>query len=217
MILRGIFLCRDLELKWLYEGQGANFIFPEDWERFQSIIPENERGNLIEAYGRRIHGDLGREGLAFVSHSYSISHPLYFNSLIEMIKAVKAWTQWEGRICQLRQEPLEEIGKYYSLESTIAFAQIENYYFLYHGFLPRDDHLINSKNLQKIAHLPVKIIQGRYDIVCPPISAYELHKALPKSDLQFVMAGHVPADKEMIEALVQATEKFKTIDEINSK
>jgi proline iminopeptidase len=131
---------------------------------------------------------------------------------LEQIRAAKQWTTWEARICSFIQEPLENIGKYYSLDSTIAFASIESHYFQNKGFFPTDDYLLDRNNLKKLRPIPTIIIQGRYDIVCPPISAYELWKGLPHAEFWYAhRAGHVPADEEMIELLVKATEEFKSL------
>jgi proline iminopeptidase len=127
-----------------------------------------------------------------------------------MIKAAKAWSIWEGRIIKLTQDPVENMGSVFgNAHFATAFARIENHYFSHNAFFPRDGFLLEKQNIDKIKHIPTVIVQGRYDICCPPISAHELHKALPESEAHFVLAGHSAGEKEIIRELVNATEKFK--------
>jgi proline iminopeptidase len=90
-----------------------------------------------------------------------------------------------------------------------AFARIENHYFMNNAFFPRDGYLLEKENMSKIAHIPTVIVQGRYDIVCPPFSAYDLHKALPSSEVHYVIAGHSVFEDEIAKKLVETTERFK--------
>lgn len=173
----------------MYEGKGANYIFPEEWDAYEAVIPEDERHNFIEAYGKRLRGELGEE---------------------EMCKAAKAWSIWEGRISKLVQDPWEIVKERFGADKfSLAFARIENHYFTNKGFFPRDGYLLEPENLKKIEHIPMVIVQGRYDVVCPAISAYDLHKALPKSEIVYTLTGHSGFEKEIIDNLVKATEKFK--------
>jgi proline iminopeptidase len=174
----------------MYEGKGANYIFPEEWDRYEECIPPEERNNFVAAYGRRLRGELGEE---------------------EMMKAAKAWSIWEGRISKLVQDPWEKVKEKFGADKfSLAFARIENHYFTNKAFFPRDGFLLEKANLDKIRHIPTTIVQGRYDIVCPAISAHELNKALPHSEIVYTLTGHSGFEKEIIENLVKATEKYKT-------
>jgi proline iminopeptidase len=214
LIIRGVFLCRKKELDWLYEGHGANYLFPKEYERFQSLIPEEERrqSTMIEAYGRRIRGEIGS---------------------IEQERAIKEWITWESSICQFHPEPLEKIQtnfKLYPWESSKAFASIENHYFSSHCFLPgRDEnhpYLVLDRYLRRLTGIPIVIIQGRYDTVCPPSTAFELIQALTRLNISesegrqgaedspvkivSVVGGHNGFEEEMIDAIVQATDSFRS-------
>eukprot|EP01038_Epipyxis_sp_PR26KG_P017115 gene17115-23556_t len=189
LVLRGIFLVREKEIKWFYQGPGASYLFPEDWEEYESAIPVEERGDFVKAYGRRLRGELGEE---------------------EMYKAAKVWSIWEGRTSKLRQDPPEITdGKFGEDKFALAFARIENHYFTNKGFFPRDGFLLEDANIERIKHIPTFIVQGRYDVVCPPISAFELHKKLPDAEFVYTLTGHSAMEEEIKQSLVGATEKFK--------
>eukprot|EP01039_Chlorochromonas_danica_P000043 gene43-46_t len=189
LVLRGVFLLRKKEIDWMYQGPGANFIFPEDWKIYEDYIPPEERNDYIAAYGRRLRGELGEE---------------------EMRKAAKIWSIWEGRISKLEQDKWETVkDKFGADDFSLAFGRIENHYFTNHGFFPRDGFLLEEDNLKKIAHIPTVIVQGRYDVVCPAVSAHDLHVRLPKSELNYTLAGHSGFEVANIAELVKATEKFK--------
>jgi proline iminopeptidase len=121
-----------------------------------------------------------------------------------------AWSLWEGRIAKLIQEPVEALSSSFGDDHyALAFARIENHYFINQVFFPRDGFLIEKANIAKIAHIPTVIVQGRYDIVCPAISAHDLHKAMPQSEVHYVLSGHSGFEKEIAQKLVEATDKFK--------
>lgn len=190
LVLRGIFLVREKEIAWFYQGPGANYLFPEDWSLYEAAIPEAERGDYLAAYGKRLRGELGEE---------------------EMLKAAKAWSIWEGRTSKLVQDPWETVKeKFGSDKFSLAFARIENHYFTNKAFFPRDGFLLEKANIDKIRHIPTVIVQGRYDVVCPAISAYELKQAFPEAEITYTLTGHSGFEREIIENLVKATEKFKT-------
>jgi proline iminopeptidase len=127
-----------------------------------------------------------------------------------MKRAAKAWSVWEGAISKLVQDSPDKIqAKYADDFFSLAFARIENHYFTNKAFFPRDGYLIEKENITKIEHIPMVIVQGRYDVVCPAISAYDLHKAHPKSEIVYTLTGHSGFEKEIIHHLVAATEKFK--------
>jgi proline iminopeptidase len=227
MILRGIFLCRKKELDWLYGGSGANFIFPEDWESYEAAIPEKERNDFIKAYHRRLTGEFGDKEMiraakgtfhfAFLSScssfltffcSFGLSAFLWFPFLSPSL--CLAWSLWEGRSLKLVQDPIESLMSFFGDDHyACAFARIENHYFMNNAFFPRDGYLLEKQNMSKIAHIPTVIVQGRYDIVCPPISAHDLHKALPTSEVHYVIAGHSVFEDEIVKKLIETTERFK--------
>jgi len=114
LVLRGIFLIRDKEIKWFYQGPGAGYIFPAEWEAYETAIPFEERGDYLKAYGRRLRGELGD---------------------VEMKKAAKAWSIWEGRTSKLVQDPWEAVMNRFGADDfSLAFARIENHYFTNKGF-----------------------------------------------------------------------------------
>lgn len=140
LVLRGIFLLRKKEIDWFYQGPGANYLFPEDWSLYENAIPENERNDYVLAYNKRLHGELGKD---------------------EMIKAARAWSQWEGRTSKLIQDPWTKINDKFDDSFSYAFARIENHYFINKGFFPRDGYLLEDEQISKIKHIPTIIVQGR--------------------------------------------------------
>ncbi len=183
MILRGIFLLRRREIQWYYQ-EGANRIFPEAWEKYLDPIAEEERGDLVGAYYRRLTS----------------------SDRDERIKAARAWSMWEGSTSRLVPDPelIERTG-----EATFAeaFARIECHYFINGGFFERDDDLL--ENIDRIAQIPATIVQGRYDIVCPVESAYQLHRAWPGSKLIVApKSGHSALEPEITSHLVEATQEY---------
>eukprot|EP01041_Mallomonas_annulata_P005151 gene5151-10293_t len=191
LVLRGIFLLRQKELDWLYQGPGANFLFPEDWRPYEAAIPEEERGDYMKAYGRRLRGELGET---------------------EMKLAAKAWSIWEGRTSKLVQDPWEAIQDRFGADDfSLAFARIENHYFTNKGWFPRESFLLEKKQIDRIRHIPTVIVQGRYDVVCPAVSAVELKEAFPEAELIVTLAGHSGYETENIKYLVEACETFKKI------
>jgi len=183
MILRGIFLLRRREIQWYYQ-EGASRIFPEAWAKYVEPIPEEERGDLVEAYHRRLTS-IDRD---------------------ERITAARAWSMWEGSTSRLVPDP-DLIARTGHAIFAEAFARIECHYFINGGFFQDDNHLL--ANIDRIAHIPSVIVQGRYDIVCPVQSAYELHQAWPNSKLIIAQqAGHSALEPEITSHLVDATEHF---------
>ena len=187
LVLRGIFLVRKKELDWFYQGPGASFIFPEDWAEYERAIPAEERGDYVAAYGKRLRGELGEA---------------------EMNKAARAWAVWEGRTSKLVQD-LKQDDRYGDATFALAFARIENHYFTNAGFFPRDGFLLEKQNVDKIRHIPCVIVQGRYDQVCPPVTAYDLKQAFPEAELIMTLTGHSGFETEIIDRLCEATERFK--------
>ncbi len=186
LILRGIFLTRRKELEWFYQ-KGASEIFPDFWERYRDQIPEAERGDFMTAYYKRLTSDDEPTRLA----------------------AARAWSVWEGSTSKLF--PSEDLMNHWEGEQeALSLARIECHYFMNNSFFPTENYLI--ENVDKIRHIPTVIVQGRYDVVCPATSAWDLHKAFPEADLQIIPdAGHSISEPGITAALVEATDKFKTM------
>jgi len=183
LVLRGIFTLRREELVWFYQ-EGASFLFPEYWEPYLECIPEVERADLMSAYHRRLTGDDEKEKL----------------------KCAKAWTTWELSTSRLHVDP-DYIAAGEEDKFAIAFARIECHYFVNAGFLKYEGQLIKEAN--KIAHIPTTIVQGRYDVVCPIYTAWDLHKALPSADFIVIPdAGHSMKEPGIAAALVKACDKY---------
>jgi proline iminopeptidase len=183
LILRGIFLVRPQEIRWFYQ-YGAHYFYPEEWERFLAPIPENERHDLVKAYNKRLRSD----------------------DLSVVREAAIAWSSWEGATVKLRKDPT--VVEHFSGDDfAYAFARIENHYFYNNSFFPSDNWIL--ENSYKFAHIPGVIVQGRYDMPCPPISAYELHKAWPKAQFLLIEeAGHSLSEKGISDALLGAVDQI---------
>ncbi|KAF0191971.1 MAG: proline iminopeptidase [Gammaproteobacteria bacterium] len=182
LALRGIFLCRAHEIHWFYQ-EGASHLYPDYWEDFVKPIPEDERGNLVKAYYKRLSGT---------------------DELARMACA-KAWSIWEGRLSTL-QPKKTVIGHFSDPFTAVSLARIECHYFMNESFLAPNQILDNAA---LIADIPGVIVHGRYDVVCPLKSAWELHRAWPKSELKIIPdAGHSATEPGIIDALVRATNQF---------
>ena len=182
LILRGIFLCREHEIRWFYQ-EGASRVFPDYWEDFIAPIPEDERGNLLQAYHHRLTGD---------------------DELARMA-AAKAWSIWEARTASLiaNESIIKHLG---SPHTALSMARIECHYFMNNAFM-RPNQLLEDAG--RIADIPGIIIQGRYDVICPMESAWELHRAWPKSELKIIAdAGHSAMEPGILDALVNASDWF---------
>ncbi|MBD3899028.1 prolyl aminopeptidase [Mycoplasma hominis] len=186
IILRGIFLGRDEDNYWLYQ-KGASYYFPAEYEEYSNFIPKNERDDLINAYYK------------------------YLNSSDQNVaeQAAYHWSKWELGLVTMKKLPnLEEILS--DKKSNLELARLENYYFVNKIFLNDDNFILN--NASKIKEIPTILIHGQFDMDCRPVGAYLLHKALPKSKLWIIPeSGHSGRDGHINEALMQATEYFKTI------
>ncbi len=184
LILRGIFLTRKKELKWFYQ-YGASEIFPDFWERYRDEIPEDERGDMMAAYYKRLTSD---------DHETRVS-------------AARAWSVWEGSTSKLY--PDKNLMEHWEGEDeALALARIECHYFMNNSFFPTENYLL--ENVDKIRHIPTVIVQGRYDVVCPSVSAWELHRAFPEADLQIIPdAGHSVSEKGISAALIEAMDKIR--------
>ena len=184
LVLRGIFMLRREELDWFYQ-KGTDALFPDAWENYLAAIPEVEHGDLMSAYYRRLTSPDRATQLA----------------------AAKAWSVWEGSTSFLLQNPAHIDG---SAEDAfaLAFARIECHYFVNGGFFEHDDQLL--RNAHRIKDIPAVIVQGRYDVVCPARSAWDLHRAWPQADLRIVAdAGHSAFEPGITHELIEATDRFR--------
>lgn len=175
LVLRGVFTMTQAELDWFYTG-GAGRFFPEAWARFTSILTPEEQGDIMQAYHSRIFSD----------------DPAIAN------RAATEWTMWENTLSSI-----ESMGQSHvpNAQFAKAFARIEAHYFKNMGFL-RDDQAIMN-NLDKIQHIPTHIVQGRYDMVCPPHTAYALSKGLARAHLHMVrLAGHAMSETGIVTELL---------------
>ena len=183
LVLRGIFLLRKEELKWFYQD-GSSRIFPEAWQEFVEIIDENERDDLMGAYHRIFNSDDKAKKLA----------------------AAIAWTKWEASTISLSYNPatVEEMS---DPEFALAFALIENHYFINKGWFKNENQLI--ENIDIIRSIPSVIVQGRYDAVCPMKTAWELSEAWPEAEMVVApSSGHTAFEAEITDALIRATDRF---------
>jgi len=185
LVLRGIFLLRKWEIDWFYQRpDGAGALYPDLWEKYVATIPEAERSDMVRAYYRRLTSDDPRI----------------------MRQAAKTWSIWEGATSFLRLNP-DYVAKFQEDDYAAAFARIECHYFINNGFFETHNQLIEQVN--RIRKIPAVIVQGRYDVVCPVKSAWDLHCAWPEADLRIVPdAGHSAFEPGNIHELISATDRF---------
>jgi len=186
LILRGIFTLRKSELDFFYQN-GTSNLFPEEWDKYAAQIPEEERGDMVKAYHKRLFSEDDQTRLS----------------------AARAWSRWEMATSRLNVSP-DDLARANSNDWSNAFARIENHYFINGGFMEQG-HLLKKESIDKIRHIPCIVVQGRYDVVCPATTAYDLKKAWPEVDLQITFAGHSPREEANKAALVAAADKFKTL------
>jgi len=183
LILRGIFLLRPAEIAWFYQ-QGASDLYPDAWEPYRDFIPEAERGDLLHAYHRRLTGDDPQLAL----------------------EAAKRWSVWEGSTSHLG-DAAATVERFGADHFALAFARIEAHYFVNGAFLEVPDQIL--RDVGRIRHIPAVIVQGRYDVVCPMRSAWDLHRAWPEADLRIVAdAGHSAFEPGIVHELISATDRF---------
>ena len=184
LIVRGIFTLRKSEIRWFYQ-EGADALFPDAWESFLAPIPEAERHDLVAAYHRRLTGPDPAEQMA----------------------CARAWSQWEGSTLSLLPDE-KRVSDFGSDRFALAFARIECHYFMNGGFFREDGELL--ANAARLKDIPGVIIQGRYDVVTPPRSAWDLHRAWPEAEFIMVAdAGHTATEPGITDALVRATDRFR--------
>ncbi|BGP14413.1 hypothetical protein JCM10213v2_002361 [Rhodosporidiobolus nylandii] len=188
LTLRGIFTLRRAELEFFYQGPGTSFIYPEFWDEYVKPIPEEERGDMIAAYYKRL-----------TSSDDAVR-----------AEAGRAWSRWEMATSRLYVSE-DYLKRADDAGFADAFARIEAHYFVNGGFLP-DGELLKRENVDKIRQIPTVIVQGRYDMVCPATTAWELHKVFPEA--KFVMipdAGHSAMEGGIEKALLEATNEFRKL------
>ena len=185
MILRGIFLLRRWELEWFYQNPGgAAAFYPDLWEHYIEPIPPEERDDMIGAYYKRLTSDDPQ--------------------VLE--RAARAWSVWEGALSYLRPSPAD-VSRFRQTTFAATFARIECHYFVNRGFLRSDSQLLDD--VGRIRHIPAVIVQGRYDVICPMKSAWDLHRAWPEADFRIVPdAGHSAFEPGTTHELVTATDRF---------
>jgi proline iminopeptidase len=182
LVLRGIFMLRPFEIAWFYQS-GASLLQPDRWERFVEEIPPDERDDLLSAYGRRL-----------VSHDGGVRQ-----------SAARAWAQWEGSSVSLLPDD-DRVTEFGDPEFAVAFARIEHHYFVHNGWLAPDQLL---HDVDTIRHIPAVIVQGRYDLCTPAVTAWQLHRAWPEAEFHLVEdAGHAQTEPGILTRLVQATDRL---------
>lgn len=182
LVLRGIFLCRDQDIKWFYQS-GTGRVFPEFWQDFIAPIAAEKRADMIKAYYEVLTGDDQRKQL----------------------EAARAWSVWEGRTINLIPD-MQHAENFNAAEFALAFARIECHYFINQGFM-RPEQLLQDIGVMQ--HIPGIIVHGRYDMVCPVEQAYALASVWPNAELRIIAdAGHSIAEAGITQALLDATDQF---------
>jgi len=183
IVLRGIFMLRRAEIDWFYQS-GAHALFPDRWEDYLAAIPPAERGDLVQAFYRRLTSD----------------------DRAEQVKAARAWSIWEAATSHLITND-QNVQRWGEEDFAIAVARIECHYFVHRGFFEHEDQLL--RNVDRIRKIPAVIVQGRYDVVCPMMSAWDLHRAWPEADFHVVPdAGHSAFEPGNANQLLLATDRF---------
>jgi len=183
IVLRGIFLFEQFEIDWMYKEGGASQIYPDKFEEFLALIPEAERGDLVEAYRKRLTSD----------------------DKDEQLRAAQEWSKWEGDIVTLLPSA-STIEHFTSPDVAVAVARIENHYMANHGWLEEGQLLDGAEKLKGI---PGVIVQGRHDTCTPPVAAWKLKQAWPEVELNIIPdAGHLFSEPGVLDGLIRATDKF---------
>ena len=195
LIIRGVFLCRKQEIDWFLQPNGSDANFRDTRDFFENGLPKSERKadrnkiNYLEAYGRCFRGDHGAAAKE---------------------TALLAWSTWETSISHLNPTPVADIVKDYKKTGGHRFMSlIEHHYFSHGGFFGGDTYFLDKKNYGRISHIPITIVQGRYDVLCPMTSAYDICQVLPQSKLHLTLAGHSAFESDNIAKLVDASNVYK--------
>jgi proline iminopeptidase len=182
LVLRGVFLMTEPELDWFYGG-GAGKFWPEVWRRFTAMVPHDERGDLIAAYNKR----------------------LFSGDVIEETRFARAWAGWENALASIQSEGF--VGES-PAEYARAFARLENHYFTNRGFLEQDGQILRDAG--RLADIPGTIVQGRYDMICPPVSAFALSELWARADLRMIgLSGHALSEPRISAELVRVMDQFR--------
>jgi proline iminopeptidase len=183
LVLRGIFLFQQYELDWLYKKGGASSLYPDKWDEFVAPIPEAERGDLLQAYRKRLTSE----------------------NMDEQVAAAKAFAAWEGNVVTLLPNP-EVIEEFTDPKKAVAIARIENHYMINKGWLGETQLLDGADKLKGI---PGIIVEGRHDCCTPARAAWALKQAWPEVDLQIVPdGGHLYSEPGILDGLIRATDHF---------
>jgi len=186
LVLRGIFMLRKWEIDWFYQD-GASALFPDRWEHYVAAIPPRERGDLVGAFYRRLTSP----------------------NRAMRVRAARAWSIWEAATSHLQTDEAN-IDKWGEEKFAVAVARIECHYFVNKGFMRREDQLL--RGVAKIRDIPAVIVQGRYDVVCPIRTAWDLHRRWPEADFRIVPdAGHSALEPGITHELVGATDRFAKV------
>jgi proline iminopeptidase len=196
LVIRGIFLIRQSEIDWFINPKGTESNYPDTYESFfLEGIPKSERKedvckmDLFKIYGKCFNGDFGKNAKN---------------------NALLCWCAWETSVSHLKPTPPDEIVRDYKKSKAYVYmSAIEHHYFSNKGFFKNDNYFLEKENIDKIKDIPTTIVQGRYDVLCPIISAYELHKQLPHAKFHATIAGHSAFDEDNISKLVDATNMYK--------
>jgi proline iminopeptidase len=184
LILRGIFLMTNAEINWFYGG-GAGQFWPDVWDKFIEVVPPEERGDMVAAYNRRLFSDDHAQETRFA----------------------RVWASWENTLASINNDGL---GGESPAEYARAFARLENHYFTNGGFLENDGWILD--NIEAIQQIPGTIVQGRYDMICPPVAAYRLHADWPASRMVVVpRAGHALSEPGISAELVRTTDRLRRV------
>jgi len=186
LVLRGIFLLRPSEIDWFYQ-HGASELYPDAWEPYWNFIPEAEQGDMLAAYHRRLTGP----------------------DPVVALEAARRWSVWEGSTSHLRASA-STVARFGEDQFALAFARLEAHYFVNQAFMEVPDQIL--RDVRRLQHIPAVIVQGRYDVVCPLRSAWDLHRAWPEATLVIVPdAGHSAFEPGIVHELVTATDNFSRI------
>ena len=186
LILRGIFLGRQEDIDWIYQEGGASNIFPDAWEKYISVIPEEERGDLITAYYKRLtHEDRAVR-----------------------VEAARAWSMWEGSIVTLLPDE-DVVNDFGDEDYAISMATIECHFWMNHMFRDNMNYILDEADI--IKDIPTTIVHGRYDMDCRFVGAWLLSKKLNNCDLNITISGHSSGEPEIVDRLVKATDKYKSL------
>jgi proline iminopeptidase len=186
LVLRGIFLLTEAEVRWFYQ-EGASYVFPDAFERYASVIPADERGDMIAAFHRRLFG----------------------SDRAASLQAARAWSRWEGETISLAGPPALP-PRFNDDRFVEAFARIECHYFVNRGFFERDGWLLEQA--ETFRTIPGRIVHGRYDVCTPFHSSWALKKVWPEVQLDVIGdAGHSSLEPGIVDALIRATDHFATV------